>query len=98
MSTRSEAKPLRNLPPEHWPALLTREHLGDVFSCSQRTVSRLLADELPSIRLGGARYVRRDTLIKFLSDREREPAPAARRRQKGATIPRRGRIREGRAR
>ncbi len=89
---------VRNLPPEHWPALLTREHLGDIFSCSPRTVSRLLSDELPSIRLGGTRYVQRDALIKFLAEQERKPIPAARRRQKGATIPRRGRIREGRSR
>ncbi len=89
---------VRNLPPDHWPALLTREHLGDIFSCSQRTVSRLLSDELPSIRIGGARYVRRDTLIKFLAARERQSVPAARRRQNSATIPRRGRIREGRSR
>ncbi len=95
MRSRSEGEPLRNLPPDRWPTLLTREHLGDILSCSPRTVSRLLRDELPSIRLGGARYVRRDALIKFLADREREPIPAARRRRKGATIPRRGHIREG---
>ena len=90
--------PVHFLAPESWPTLLTRKHLGDIFSCSPRTVSRLLRDELPSIRVGRTRYVRRDTLIKFLADREREPVPAARRRQKRATIPRRGRIREGRSR
>ncbi len=97
MRPRSD-EPLRNRPPDQWPTLLTREHLGDIFSCSQRTVSRLLSEELSSIRLGGARYVRRDALIKFLAERERKPIPAARRRQKSATIPRRGRIREGRSR
>ncbi len=89
---------LRNLSPEFWPAFLMREHLKDILSCSSRTVSRLLADELPSIRLRGTRYVRREALLKFLADRETEPIPARRRPRRPATIPRRGRLREGRPR
>ncbi len=89
------SRPLRNLPPEFWPALLTRMHLKDILSCSSRTVSRLLADELPSIRLRGTRYVRREALLKFLADRETEPIPARRRPRRTATVPRRGRVREG---
>ena len=93
MSTRSGDKPLRNLPPELWPALLTRKHLKDILSCSSRTVSRLLADELPSIRLRGSRYVRREALLKFLADREREPTPTGPRPRRPAVVPRRGRAR-----
>ncbi len=91
------SKPLRNLPPRSWPALLTRMHLKDVLSCSSRTVSRMLADELPSIRLRGTRYVRREALLKFLAERETEPRPAAPRPRRTAVIPRRGRIREGKS-
>ena len=92
------SKLLRSLPPELWPALLTRMHLKDVLSCSSRTVSRLLADDLPSIRLRGTRYVRREALLKFLADRETEPRPAAPRPRRPAVVPRRGRVREGKSR
>ena len=95
MRSGSRDKLLCNLPPEFWPALLTRQHLKDILSCSSRTVSRLLADELPSIRLRGTRYVRREALLKFLADRETEPRPATPRPRRSAVIPRRGRIREG---
>ena len=98
MRSGDRTQPLGHSPAALWPELLTREHLANVLSCSPRTVSRLLADVLPSVRIGGTRYVRRDTLIRFLADREREPIPAARRRRGDATIPRRGRVREGRAR
>ena len=84
------SKLLRNLAPGFWPALLTRKHLKDILSCSSRTVSRLLADELPSIRLRGTRYVRREALLKFLADRETEPRPAAPRPRRTAVIPRQG--------
>ncbi len=86
-------KPLRSLSPELWPALLTRAHLKDILSCSSRTVSRLLADDLPSIRLRGTRYVRREALLKFLADREREPTPTGARPRPPAVVPRRGRVR-----
>ena len=92
------SKPLRNLPPELWPAFLTRKHLKDILSCSSRTVSRLFADELPSIRLRGTRYVRRETLLKFLADRETVPTPTKPRTRRPAVTPRRGRIREGKPR
>ncbi len=84
---------LRNLSPERWPAFLTRTHLKSILSCSSRTVSRLLADELPSIRLRGTRYVRREALLKFLADREREPTPTGPRPRQPAVVPRRGRVR-----
>ena len=93
---RGVSRSLRNLPPELWPALLTRMHLKDILSCSSRTVSRLLADELPSIRLGGTRYVRRERLLKFLAERETDPNPARRQPRRPAVIPRCGRVREGR--
>ncbi len=91
------SKLLRNLPPEFWPALLTRKHLKDILSCSSRTMSRRLADELPSIRLRGTRYVRREALLKFLADRETEPIPPGPRPRRSAVIPRRGRVREGKS-
>ncbi len=93
MRSGSRDKPLRNLPPRFWPALLTRKYLKDILSCSSRTVSRLLADELPSIRLRGTRYVLREALLKFLADREREPTPARPRPRQPAVVPRRGRAR-----
>ena len=88
-------KSLRNLPPELWPALLMRKHLEDILSCSSRTVSRMLAEELPSIRLRRRRYVRREALLKFLAERETDPIPARRRPRRPAVVPRRGRVREG---
>ena len=92
------SKPLRALPPDLWPALLTRKHLKDILSCSARTVSRLLADELPSIRLRGTRYVRREALLKFLAERETDPRPPRPQPRRPAVTPQRGRIREGKPR
>ncbi len=93
MKSGSGGKPLRNLPPERWPALLMREHLREIFGRSKRTISRLLATELPSIVVRGTRYVRREALLKFLADREREPTPTRPRPRRAAVIPRRGRTR-----
>ncbi len=84
---------LRNLSPERWPALLMREHLREIFGRSKRTISRLLATELPSIVVRGTRYVRREALLKFLADREREPTPTRPRPRRSAVVPRRGRVR-----
>ena len=92
------SRPLRNLPPKLWPAFLTRKHLKDILSCSPRTVSRLLADELPSIRMRGTRYVRREALLSYLAERESDPKPAKLRPRRPAVTPRRGRVREGRSR
>ncbi len=88
---------LHALPPESWPALLTRQHLQDVLSCSPRTVSRLLAHEFPSIRIGGMRYVRREALLEFLAEREQAPHRAPKRARGARVVPRRGRIRRHRA-
>ena len=92
------SKQLRDLPPEFWPAFLTRLHLKDVLSCSSRTVSRLLADELPSIRVRGMRYVRREALLSYLAEHESDPKPPRQRPRRPGVVPRRGRIREGRSR
>jgi excisionase family DNA binding protein len=66
---------LRHEPPDRWPTALLQEEVAEVLFVSLRQVQRLIRrGELPVVQLGRKRRILKETLLKYLQQREMKPS------------------------
>ena len=66
---------LRTASPTDWPALLRPKDIAEILDCSPRSAQRKVQRGLcgPFIELDGRRFIRRETFLEALREREKRP-------------------------